>query len=218
ARVRERAAGLGKPVTFCFLGGDDGVDDAITLKGAVEKALGHVFETFQPEAENARPGGAIRGLFCGGTLCAEAQVIARAAGLSVHSNVPVPGAGTERASAHHQFIDFGADEYTAGRPHPMIDPSVRSAALKDALTDPCVGVVLLDVVLGFGADDDPATHVCVVVESAPGDRPPIVAYVCGTDADPQVSTRQVERLRAAGVIVAPTNADAADAAVHLVSG
>jgi len=43
----------------------------------------------------------------------------------------------------------------------------------------------------------------------------IVASVCGTEADPQVYSAQVSKLEAAGVVVAPSNARAAEFALAL---
>jgi hypothetical protein len=113
------------------------------------------------------------------------------------------------------MIDLGADEYTRGRPHPMIDPSVRDQALQDALADPAVAVVLLDLVLGFGAHGDPAGHLARRLEGRPTAGPVIIASVTGTEDDPQVRSNQVAKLEAAGVLVAPSNAQAAALALAL---
>ncbi len=124
------------------------------------------------------------------------------------------------ASAPHRVIDLGADEYTVGRPHPMIDPALRTAELRGALADPQVAVVLLDIVLGFGAHPDPARPVRDAVRDAEchtgGDRPAVVASVCGTAADPQDAGRQAAMLADAGVAVAPSNADAASVAAAIL--
>ena len=124
------------------------------------------------------------------------------------------------ANAPHRVIDLGADEYTVGRPHPMIDPALRTAELREALADPQVAVVLLDIVLGFGAHPDPARPVRDAVRDAErhagGDRPAVVASVCGTAADPQDAGRQAAMLADAGVAVAPSNADAASVAVAIL--
>ena len=182
----------------------------------------------------ARPG-RIVGLFAGGTLCAEGQAILRRAGLAVASNAPIPGAaplvpsGSTRAeappppapasAAGHVFLDLGADEYTAGRPHPMIDPAMRSGALAEALADPTVAVVVLDVILGAGSHPDPAAPVVEALRAAagPDDRPAVVASVCGTDLDPQDYGAQRRALERAGVFVAGSNADAVEAAVRIAA-
>ncbi len=113
------------------------------------------------------------------------------------------------------MIDLGDDEFTRGRPHPMIEPAVRDGPLAEALADPEVGVVLLDVVLGFGAHPDPAGHVAQFLAQRAG-GPLIVASVTGTDADPQPRADQVHKLREAGVIVAASAADAAETAMRAI--
>ena len=230
-RVLERVAASAKPFTVCFLGLDDtevpaNAQWAPTLTAAAEHALGGaeigISDILRQAADTAaaalKPGRRrIQGLYCGGTLCAEAQIVLRQAGEAVASNVPVPGAVRrgDAAAAAHVLIDLGADEYTRGRPHPMIEPAVRGDALARSLAEPDAAVVLLDVVIGHGAHGDPAGAVASVVAHAPGERPVVVASVTGTEADPQVHSAQVSRLDAAGVIVAPSNARAAEIALAL---
>ena len=128
--------------------------------------------------------------------------------------VPPHAAGAARSV--HTVIDLGADEYTVGRPHPMIDPAPRTAKLREALADPEIAVVLLDVVLGLGAHDDPARPVCDAVLEADSGGAAVVASVCGTGDDPQDYERQAAMLADAGVIVAPSNADAAAVAAMIL--
>ena len=155
----------------------------------------------------------MRGLFAGGTLCSEAQIMFRQAGLPVMSNVPVPGASAMAAARDgHVMIDLGDDQFTRGRPHPMFEPGVRDAPLSEALADPRTGLVLLDVVLGYGGHPDPAGHLAAFLAGRDR-RPAIVASVTGTDADPQPRDAQVQKLAEAGVIVADSNAAAAEAAI-----
>ncbi|MCX7962772.1 MAG: hypothetical protein N2653_14550 [Burkholderiales bacterium] len=162
-------------------------------------------------------GGAIRGLFCGGTLCAEAQLVLLRAGLAVRSNVPVPGARrAARDGSGHLLLDLGEDAYTRGRPHPMIEPELRAPRIVEALADPRVAVLLLDVVIGYGAHPDPAGAVAEALARARRRRAFVVASVTGTDADPQGYARQVARLREAGVRVAASNAEAAALAAACV--
>ena len=160
----------------------------------------------------------IVGLYAGGTLCAEAQTILIAAGEAVRSNAPIPGAvaiSDGGANGGHELIDLGADAYTLGRPHPMIDPAVRGDVLAGALADPAVAVILLDVVIGYGAHDNPAGEIASAIEGVVG-GPAVLASVCGTDADPQIRANQVEILRRAGALVAPSNAHAAELALSLL--
>jgi FdrA protein len=128
----------------------------------------------------------------------------------------VPGAAAlASAKAAHIMIDLGDDEFTRGRPHPMIEPAVRERPLAAALADPAVGAILLDVVLGHGAHPDPAGHLVGILAGRNG-RPLVIASVTGTDADPQPRGAQVEKLVAAGVIVADSNAEAAALAVTAI--
>ena len=174
-----------------------------------------------PLPEN-RPG-RIVGLYSGGTLCSEGQAILSRAGLGVASNAPIPGAAglptdgeSPPSPTAHTFIDLGADEYTAGRPHPMIEPAMRSEALAGALADPTVAAVVLDVVLGTGSHPDPAAPIVDILGSAPPAPPPVVASVCGTELDPQDYGTQRGALERAGVFVAASNADAVEAAIRIV--
>ena len=117
----------------------------------------------------------------------------------------------------HSMVDLGADEYTRGRPHPMIEPAIRNEPLRSALADAATAVVLLDVVIGYGAHADPAGVLAQALQ-LPSTRaqPVVIASVCGTEADPQVYSRQVRTLESAGVIVAPSNAHAAELAVRVL--
>lgn len=229
--VLNRIAGSDKTFTLCFIGGQSpelptNAHWARTLSEAAEHAGDAPIATGaaqKPNSDNSMNGGVksrhqlLRGLFCGGTLCAEAQVICQDAGLAVASNAAIPGVAAVTSPAEHTLIDLGADEYTRGKPHPMIDPAVRDQLLIEALADESVAVVLLDVVLGYGAHTDPAGQ---LVSSLPDDFTglgvPIIASVTGTEQDPQVRSRQVAALRAAGITVAASNAHAASLAIEQI--
>ena len=220
ARVRKSA----KPFTLCLIGSRPdaalpaNVRFAGTLAEAAEAVLGRKLAAYQgalPKPASAAK--LIRGLFCGGTLCSEAQMILQRSGLDVVSNVPVPGA--ERLGAKrnaHMMIDLGDDEFTRGRPHPMIEPATRDAPLAEALADETVGVVVLDVVLGWGSHPDPAGQLVRALGNWAGTGPMIVASVVGTEADPQVRSSQVRKLADAGIILAASNASATEIALQCV--
>lgn len=220
-RVIERIAKSAKAYTVCFIGGGavdlpDNATAAATLKAAAEAALGRAFfgTDIAPQIPDEGRSRAV-GLYTGGTLCAEAQIVFRDAGHGVASNVPIPGAVGLDAGADHRFIDLGDDEYTQGHPHPMIDPAVRDAALLEALGDPSVAVVLLDIVIGYGANGDPAGHLVALLDRIEK-GPHIVASVTGTDTDPQGRGAQEAILARAGVTVLPCNADAAEYALACI--
>ncbi len=210
-----------KPFTICLLGARGArlprnAAFAPTLLAAAEHATGKRIASKEKSAAAARKGW-VRGLFCGGTLCAEAQLVLLEAGFAVGSNAPVPDARRSAGrAAGHLLLDLGADEYTQGRPHPMIDPEARNALLAEALADPRVAVVLLDVVIGYGAHGDPAGLVAGVMERAKHRRALVIASVTGTEADPQGYARQAARLRQAGVLVCGSNAEAASLAASAI--
>jgi succinyl-CoA synthetase alpha subunit len=222
--VLARAGKSPKPITLCLIGGiSEGplplnVRLAGTLAEAAESALGRTFAPYLSAlAKPAGRGRRIRGLYCGGTLCSEAQLILQRAGQTVASNAPIPGAARLGAKSDaHALIDLGADEFTHGRPHPMIEPAARNAPLAQALADETIGVVLLDVILGWGSHPDPAGEVARVIANRPAGGPAIVASVTGTEADPQVRSIQVRKLIDAGVLVAPSNAAATAIALRCV--
>jgi FdrA protein len=125
--------------------------------------------------------------------------------------VAAAGVPADRA----ELVDFGDDEYTTGRAHPMIDPSLRLERLAEIAADPATGVVLMDVVLGHGAEDDPAASLAPAIE---GLRPPVVVTVVGTRHDPQGLDRQVDALVAAGAEVHLSNAGATRRALEILGG
>ena len=222
-RVIDTLAHSEKPCTVCFLGADapslpDNVSFARTLKAAAELATGRSSKNKRPEFKPIIPHVTtgrqrIHGLFCGGTLSSEAQVVFLDQGVSVASNAPIPGAEAVGSGTSHVLIDLGSDEYTRGRPHPMIDPTVRDEELTKALANPTLAVILLDVVIGFGTHPDPAGTIVRVVAAAGTERPIVVASVTGTDDDPQDRRTQMAKLVDGGIVVAPTNADAATLAL-----
>jgi FdrA protein len=221
--VLARVGKSAKPFTICFLGAradklPANAKAAATLEGAAEAAVGKAIVRSSAAPPKARASGRlIRGLYTGGTLCAEAQVVLRAAGADVVSNVPIPGAAEGATSSKaHMVIDLGDDEFTRGRPHPMIEPAVRDAPLAEALAQSDTGVVLLDCVLGFGGHDDPAGHLASVLRGRAKDGPPVIASVTGTDVDPQRYGAQVAKLAEAGVVVEPSNAAAVRLALRVI--
>jgi FdrA protein len=200
-QIEEYAASLATPVELALLG--PGQPDLTASAEAVLRRLGRAVPDW-PVTGNAHPrsshgGSALRGLFVGGTLCEESRLIATEL------------LGPEGAT----MVDFGADELTAGRAHPMIDPTLRLDHLARALTDPRTGAVLLDVVLGHGAEPDPAALLAPAVADA---AVPVVVTVVGTAHDPQDRDRQVRVLAEAGAEVHLSNAGATRRAVELLGG
>jgi succinyl-CoA synthetase alpha subunit len=181
------------------------------------------------EEERKKIGGGkyLRGLFSGGTLADEALVILGEYIGGVHSNVPLSEElrlADSWKSFQHTIVDLGEDEFTRGKPHPMIDFALRSERLAREAADPGCGVVLLDVVLGHGAHPDPAGTLAPLIREAKkravheGRYLAFVASVTGTDEDPQNFTIQKQVLEESGVAVLPSNAQAANYAGLLLRG
>jgi FdrA protein len=208
AAISETAAQAGKPVVMALLGVEG------TLEQAAARAAqlaGGALPEFGETA--ARSPGYIRGLYCGGTLCDEAMMIASERVGEVASNIPLrPEWRLESVheSRGHTFVDFGEDELTEGRAHPMIDPSLRTERLRREAADPEVGVVLLDVVLGYGAHPDPAEELAPAIAAADAQ---VIVALCGAARDPQDLEAQRRRLEEAGAVVTRSNAHAARMAV-----
>jgi FdrA protein len=190
------AEGLGTPVHSALLG--PGRPDLTAATAAVLEALGRTAPDW-PVAGRAEGAGGSRlhGLFVGGTLEQETAAILADAGVEA------------------DLVDFGDDAYTTGRAHPMIDPTLRLVRLAEVLADPETGVVLLDVVLGHGAEPDPAPALAAAIAGA---RPPVVVTVVGTSHDPQRRDDQVAALVAAGAEVHLSHAGATRRAVELLGG
>ena len=230
ATLRREAAACGKPVVICFLGADlsklggDNLHAAETLEDAAHLAhkLARGDAAMKPAAAPAPtpPRFAptqkyVRGLFSGGTLCYEALVLLAQELGPVWSNTPLDPAyalADPWTSRAHTVIDLGAEIFTRGRPHPMIDPLLRSERLVKEAADAETAIILFDVVLGHGAHPDPAASLATAIAAARRHQDREVAFVasiCGTKADPQNFDAQHATLRDAGVLVAPSNAAAA---------
>lgn len=232
------AAAAGKTAVASLIGlrgavpTPDGVSLASTLEGGATALLAALgldpleldggLRAAVDEAAGALPAERrlVRGLFSGGTLCYEALVILSNILGPVYSNTPIrPGWGLPAPDGAHVCLDLGEEEYTRGRPHPMIDPEARIEHLQVEGGRPDVAVVLLDVVLGYGAHDDPAGRlapVCAAIRAG-GEGPVVVAYVLGTGNDPQGLDTQRATLSEAGCIVPPTAGRAALAAAALAA-
>ncbi|MFD8567159.1 acyl-CoA synthetase FdrA [Streptomyces sp. NPDC059639] len=229
-KVLAEAAAAGKPVVVYFIGGSE---EAVTAAGAhfaassldaARQAVVHAgiepavtTEEFDAEAAAGAVVGRladgqrhVRGLFCGGTLCDETMYAVRDAGVDVYSNIqkdPAFRLPAGAASTGHTSLDFGDDDFTNGRPHPMIDPALRLERLVEEAKDPSVAALVLDFVLGFGSHDDPVGTTLPAIREAQriateaGRHLPVIAYVLGTDLDTPSVAAQSAALEAAGVIV-----------------
>ncbi|OGS12182.1 MAG: hypothetical protein A2234_05355 [Elusimicrobia bacterium RIFOXYA2_FULL_58_8] len=237
---------ISKPVVAVFLGGETGekIKDnfypAKTLEDAALKAvcLGKGWkvgrareiiydmnlkaaELAKKEAAKKKRASCLRGLFSGGTFVSEAQVILPELVGAVRSNAPLDNKFKLKDSLRlsgHAVIDLGEDEFTVGRPHPMIDFSLRNKLIVSEAARPEVSVLLLDVVLGYGSNLKPLEDIVpAITEAFMRNRElSVVASVTGTETDPQVRSKVVKGLEAAGVLVMPSNAGACRLAGEII--
>ena len=168
-----------------------------------------------------------RGLYSGGTLAHETLLVYRELIGEAYSNSPLSpkfelkDPSTSKANC---IVDLGDEYFTAGRPHPMIDPTIRRLRIVREANDPTVAAILLDIVLGYGSSSDPGGSLVSAIEqakqNAEGAKRGLVfmAHVCGTEADPQSLGDQKRKLSKAGVVLFPTNAQMALASALLVGG
>lgn len=229
-RLAAQAATLGKPCVLGFLGPEPAVTLEQVARAAVARARGAPLE----DAEFTLPAAAVdrlvseavrglapgqryvRGVYAGGTLAWEAVTVL--AGL-----LPEVVPGVTGAGAGHRVVDLGDDRFTVGRPHPMIDGTVRREWIRREAADPATAVLLLDVVLGYGAHPDPAGELLPAITEAQaaararGGALAVVASVVGTEEDRPRRSAQVRALEAAGVVVMPSNAQAARLAARIAA-
>jgi FdrA protein len=253
AKMRAALSASSKPTVVCFLGGDlagfEGlphVTPAHTLRDAALHAARLAGADLPPlpellaqeerqlfvQAQALKAGLApgqryLRGLFSGGTLCYEAQVIWRdCLPEAVYSNAPLPGGAhleDSTRSQEHTVVDLGEEEFTVGRPHPMIDNDLRLRRLLAEAADPETALILLDVVLGYGAHPDPASEIGPAVQRAAslaradGRSLVCLASVTGTELDPQSLSRTTAALQRSGVVVCDSNAAAARLAAMVIT-
>lgn len=241
-RVLGAARRVRKPVVVAFVGSrvqaDGNVRSAESLEDAARIAVGLAEgRPVEPRFADALPAQEagrlspqqryLRGLFSGGTLCAEAQHILHSYLGRIYSNAPVHAEDVlpDALKSHdHTALDMGGGEFTQGRLHPMIDPALRLQRLQQESEDPTVGVILLDVVLGYGADRDPAASLAPAIAAAreravkAGRYLSVVGSVCGTEEDVQDLQAQEDAFLEAGMIVQGSNARAARLAGLILQG
>lgn len=238
-RALAAARACGKPVVVLFLGSERASEDRVHAAATLDEAAHAAISLARGNTpgRDAATGGALeitkmsgaqrylRGLYSGGTYCTEALLVWSRAGIAAWSNAPVdtrltlPECGQSR---EHSAIDLGADEFTLGRPHPMIDFSSRTERLLQEARDPQVAAVVLDVVLGYGAHADPAGALAPAVREAraiaarEGRNLLVLGFLCGTEADSQGLIGQSETLTEAGMQLLPSSTAAARFAARCI--
>ncbi len=240
-----------KPVVGIFLGGDPevvknaGAIPANTLEEAgliaaslakgksldefkklLEEREKEILSIAEKESKNKKEGQKyVRGLYTGDTLCDEAMLLSRQIIGEVYGNAPLnPDFKLKDSwiSQENTFVDLGEDEFTVGRPHPMIDFTLRNKKIIEEAKDPSVAVILLDVVLGYGSNMQPGDELAPAIKEAKeiaekdGRNITFVCSITGTDKDPQDRGKVKKQLEEVGAIVMPSNAAAAKLASYIV--
>lgn len=249
-KVLEKVKSIKKPVVTCFLGGDSnlvkgsGAIPAETLEDAATAAvmlangkepentfftlndeeIERIVETEVSKLQNSQK--YVRALYSGGTICYEGMLIMKETIGNVYSNVPLKEEyrlENPEVSKENTFLDMGEDYFTDGLPHPMIDTRLRVERIIEEAKDPETALLLIDLVLGYGSNEDPAGAMAPAIAKAKkiaeseGRYLSVVASICGTDKDPQNMEEQAEKLKEAGVIIMPSNAQAARMASLIVT-
>ncbi|MFX0183141.1 MAG: acyl-CoA synthetase FdrA [Candidatus Hodarchaeota archaeon] len=177
-----------------------------------ERILSNLEHALTPEQKY------IRGLYAGGTFTFEAAIIISKilpSNEPLWTNVKLKGTklidDPKKRFSGHTLIDMGGEEYTLGKPHPMIDQFERNERFLKEIADPETAVILLDFILGHGSHSNPIADMGEVFEKwkAMNKVIPIVAHLCGTELDPQDYRRLWIDLENHGTYVMPTNAQAA---------
>jgi FdrA protein len=167
----------------------------------------------------------LRGIMAGGTFCYQSQQILGEAGISIHSNSPIEAKNRLEhpdRSIEHTIVDMGEDFYMVGKPHPMIDGTMRTRRILAESRDPQMAVLYLDFILGYNASMDPVGELLDAILEAKrlskqrGGSLTVVASVCGTENDPQVMGLQMKLLHEAGALVFRSNAQASTALCQLL--
>ena len=239
-KLIERLKNCSKPTICCFLGEDHSSSPdnrlhfANTIDLAVAWALHLVGSTPSPKELKLQPEELswldietaqwtseqqfLRGVFAGGTYCYQSQQVMRNSGLDIYSNTPLDSAfllDNPDQSQAHTIVDMGDEYYTLGKPHPMIDGSLRNKRILSEGLDPQVAVLFLDFILGYNASSDPAGELLDAISQAQqnasnrGAHMTVVASICGTEGDPQDLNLQTQMLKDQGVYVFNSNSRAA---------
>lgn len=233
-RISDRLSNFKKPVVTLFLGEkpeyhEENFYHAYTLDEAARLAVGLVrgeeIKEGKVDVDDSQFFGAeekktIKAYYSGGTLAGEAAMLIKDA---LNLKVPPQKAeGFMLKTDGHIVVDLGDDVYTQGKPHPMIDPAKRIECMQDAIDDASTGVILLDIMLGYGSHEDMAGALLPsIVElrdkaKAEGRKLFFVATVCGTRRDFQSYDEAVSKLKEAGVIVCENNKLAVHTAIRAI--
>ena len=233
-KISARLSGFSKPVITLFLGEkpeyhEENFYHTYTLDEAARLAVSLVRGKEVPEATvdvdesefyKAEDNKTIKAYYSGGTLANEAAMLIKDA-LNV-TDPPEDIEGYMLQLDGNIVVDLGDDAYTQGKPHPMIDPAKRIECMQEAVDDESTGVILLDIMLGYGSHPDMAGALLPTIKElqakadAANRKVFFVATVCGTRRDYQGYDEAVNKLKEAGVIVCENNKLACQTAIRAI--
>lgn len=233
-KIYEEVKNISKPVVICFIGGNkEEIEEsgayyakttkqaalqAVILSGVPEESINKrslnlpLIEEIKEKLNSEQK--YIRGLFAGGTICDEVAYLIKEDFDNVYSNIAQDSKyrlDDINKSREHTILDFGDDEFTQGRAHPMIDPSIRAERIVEEAKNPEVGVIAIDIILGYGSHEDPVEVTLPAIREAKsiaekeGRHLEILAFVLGTENDPQNFELQVEKLMDEGVTISSSS-------------
>ena len=155
----------------------------------------------------------VRGFFAGGTLCYESKIILEQMIGKIYSNLSSDDEYSIKgnvSSKENTLIDFGEEEFTSARPHPIIDPLLRRNRILEDANDPNVGVIIIDIICGINAAKNTMAFHAETIKKAieiareQGRKLSVFTYICGTEND--VSKNELKLLADSGAKLFTSNA------------
>lgn len=246
AKLMARLDNYSKPVVACFLGAsempsteskqivfvstiDEAAEKTVSLSGdgsvpIIDKLdknlIKHEVESYSKQQKF------VRGLFAGGTFCYQSQQILLSSGIDLYSNESLTGVKhlpDPNKSLGNALIDMGDEYFTLGKPHPMIDGTMRSLRITEEASDPETAIILLDFILGYNASNDPVGEAIesIIVARQKAELQnrhlTFIASITGTEEDIQDMDLQKRMLEDAQVIIKHSNAAAAKLCAEILT-
>lgn len=223
-KIKYKLKGVNKKIVAVFLGASKDIFEgtnisyAKTLEEAAYLAIDKKIEENKEEIKVEKDTKYIRAIYCGGTLAYETLLLLEENNLEVYSNLSKKEdkkLNSKSLSKKHTVLDMGDDEFTVGKPHPMIDPSLRSERLIKEALDPETAVIIVDIELGYGSNDNASILLAKDIRKIKEMRPelPIIVTICGSNLDYQGYDKQKNILLSEGAIITNSNAKAIELAL-----
>lgn len=165
--------------------------------------------------------GFIKALYSGGTLAYECLYnLEKYTNLNIFSNLSKNKILNKNDMKNNIVIDFGDDEYTKGKAHPMIDPSYRNKIFEETLLEKDTSLIILDIVLGYGSHKEPHKQIIDIYKKVKINScklPLVFVDLLGTYKDIQGYEKIKTELQNEGFYVFECNKDLIDNVVKLIN-